>query len=42
MTGVSEDLAEGLRETLATYEGTDSQAATTLNKTTLNNQVRPE
>jgi len=37
MTGISEDLAEGLRETLKKYEGTDSQSAKTLN-----NQVRPE
>ena len=37
LTGVSEDLAEGLREALSKYEGTDSGATTTLN-----NQVRPE
>ena len=37
MTGVSEDLAEGLRETLAIYEGTDSQAAATVDQ-----QVRSE
>lgn len=37
MTGISEDLAVGLREALTIYEGTDSQAATTLS-----NQVRPE
>jgi hypothetical protein len=37
MTGVSEDLAEGLREALRKYEGSDSGAAKTLN-----DQVRPE